>query len=97
MGEKQTIEIAKRLANGENIKGINNIRGTCYAADKDEEKTNSVLCPSYEQVKSDKKEYAISCRMQYEQQDAITGKAVLQQHGEELLVQNPPAKPLNAA
>jgi uncharacterized radical SAM protein YgiQ len=97
MGEKQTIEIAKRLSDGDTVKSLNNIKGTCYISDTGEEKINSIVCPSYEQVKSDKKEYAVSCRIQYAQQDAVTGKAVIQQHGEKLLVQNTPAKPLNTA
>lgn len=95
MGEKQTKEIANRLASGEDIKTFNNIKGTCYIAENSEQKINSVFCPSYEQVKCDKKEYAISCKIQYDEQDAVIGKAVVQSHGEKLLIQNPPAKPLN--
>lgn len=45
----------------------------------------------YAQVCRDKKAYAKATRQQYDQQDEITGKTVLQRHGDKMLVQNPPA------
>lgn len=51
-------------------------------------------CPSLEKIKADKKAYAVSCKVQYENQDAVSGKAIFQRHGEMFLCQNPPAIPL---
>lgn len=57
----------------------------------------AVECPSYEAVLTDKPEYARSVQMQYDEQDAHTGRAVLQRHGKRVLVQNPPSLPLSTA
>ncbi|HEX3027480.1 MAG TPA: YgiQ family radical SAM protein [Clostridia bacterium] len=94
MGERQTAELSNRLRRGENISGLTDIRGTCYLS-KNIPAENTAICPSCERVSSDKAAYAKSCRIQYEQQDAVTGKTVAQDHGGVVLIQNPPALPLN--
>ncbi len=97
MGEKQTVEIAERLRNGENIKDMRDIRGTCYVCDVTETPLTGAECPSFENVVSSKKEYAVSCRIQQDEQDHIRGKLVKQRHGNKMLVQNPPMPPLTTA
>lgn len=96
MGERQIVEIADRLAAGEAIASMRNIRGTCYlVATREYQPGAAVECASYEQVQSSKKEYAVSCRKQQDEQDAIVGKRVIQRHGGQILVQNPPPLPLS--
>lgn len=51
-------------------------------------------CPSFENVVSNKREYAVSCRIQMDEADHIRGKLVKQRHGNRMLVQNPPMPPL---
>lgn len=98
MGERQSVEIADRLAAGEPVSSLRDIRGTCYLIPtKEYEPGPAVDCPSYEQVCASKREYAISCRKQQDEQDAVRGKRLLQKHGKLLLVQNPPALPLDGA
>ena len=94
MGEKQTIQIANRLNNGESIKSITDIKGTCYAVPVVETPYKGVECPSYENVLNSKKEYAVSCRIQQDEQDHIRGKIIKQRHGKMMLVQNQPMEPL---
>ena len=94
MGEKQTVEIANRLNNGENIKSLTDIKGTCYAVPVTETPYKGVECPSFENVLASKKEYAISCRIQQDEQDHIRGKVIKQRHGKMMLVQNEPMEPL---
>lgn len=94
MGENQTIEIAKRLKDGESIKTIIDVRGTCYAVKTEDTPLYGAECPSYENVVKSKREYAISCRIQQDEQDHIRGKLVKQKHGKMMLVQNPPMPPL---
>ena len=94
MGEKQTIEIAKRLNDGENIKTITDVKGTCYAVDVRQTPYEGVECPSYENVLNSKKEYARSCKIQQDEQDHIRGKAIKQRHGKLMVVQNKPMEPL---
>ncbi len=102
MGERHIVEIANRLANGEDISALTNVRGTCYMVKAaDYQPLPCAECPSFEQVKAPddngKKQYAISCRIQQEEHDAVRGKTVIQRHGDRILVQNPPSIPLSTA
>lgn len=96
MGEYQTLEIAHRLASYEPVKAINDVRGTCVVVPTSEYKPRSVAqCPSFEAVCESKKEYAVSCRIQQDEHDAVRGKTVIQRHGDLMLVQNPPQPPIS--
>ncbi|MGN1328706.1 MAG: YgiQ family radical SAM protein [Eubacterium sp.] len=94
MGEKQTAEIAHRLDKGESISDMHNILGTCYLCPTTETPYEGVECPSYDNVLTNKKEYAKSCRIQQDEQDHIRGRLIKQKHGRLMLVQNPPMPPL---
>ncbi len=96
MGEKQTIEIAERFNNGEPMSSLRDIRGTCYLVSVNEyEPGPAVECPSFEKVCESKKDYAIACRKQQDEQDHIRGKKVIQRHGKMTLVQSPPVPALS--
>ena len=95
MGENQTIEIAERLKSGESIKTITDVRGTCYVCNVTETPLLGAECPSYENVCASRREYAISCRIQQDEQDHIRGKLLKQRHAKKMLVQNPPMPPLS--
>lgn len=95
MGEKITLEIASRLANGDKISDMRDIRGTCYLCPVEETPYSGVECPSFANVSTNKKEYATAARIQLAEQDHIRGKAVKQRHGKMMLVQNPPMPPLS--
>ncbi len=96
MGEKQTIEIARRLSAGEPVSALTGIRGTCYAVDTALYQAGRASeCPSFERVCASKKEYAVSCRKQQDEQDAVRGRTLIQRHGGKILIQNPPMTPLS--
>lgn len=95
MGENQIVEIARRLDAGEPASSLTDIRGTCYAVDVRETPLYGKECPSYENVLKSKREYAVSCRIQQDEQDHIRGKLLKQRHGNRMLVQNPPMAPLS--
>lgn len=96
MGEKQTIEIAKRLSEGYSVESLYDIRGICYKIRTTEYVPKSVVeLPSYENVKENKRDYAVASRKELEEADAVRGKTLIQRHGKFLLVQNPPMPPLN--
>ena len=101
MGEKHIVEIADRLNNGEDIHSLTDILGTCYAVKTTEFShiEGAVECPSYENVKEPteqgKKQYAISCKIQQSEHDAVRGKTIIQKHGSLIVVQNPPMPPLS--
>lgn len=94
MGEKQVVEIAKRLDGGEKVSELRDIRGTVYAVDVRETPYAGRECPSYDNVKDNKTEYAKAARIQQDEQDHIRGKLIKQKHGKVMIVQNPPMTPL---
>lgn len=94
MGEKQIKALAEALDNGKFKESLPKIQGICYMAKEIPNDKNVVICPSYEEVKADKKVFAEAFKIQYEEQDAIRGKIVVQPHSGRYMVQNPPAMPL---
>lgn len=94
MGENQIIEIAGRLSSGENMDTMHDIRGTSYCVDVRKTPYAGVECPSYDNVKSSKTEYAKASRIQQDEQDHIRGRAIKQKHGRIMIVQNQPMPPL---
>lgn len=93
MGERSILEIAEALDKGFPISSITFIPGTVY---KTKEMPKGELLPSYEQLCENKKAYADSFRIQYENTDAFTGKVLIEDYGNRgFVVQNPPSKPLS--
>ena len=95
MGERSMVEIARLLDEGVPVSEIRDVRGTCYSVDVRETPYIGAECPSFENVCNSKKEYAVSCRIQQDEQDFFRGKAIKQRHGGRMLVQNLPALPLS--
>lgn len=96
MGEKQTVQIANTLAasRGKITDKIKEIKGICYLCETTQTPYGGVECPSFENVKSNKREYAIAARIQQDEQDFFRGRIVKQKHGKQMLVQNVPMDPL---
>ena len=94
MGEKQIVQIARRLDSGESVNSLTDIKGTCYAVDVRDTPYRGVEVPSFENCVNSKKEYAKSVRTEQDEQDHIRGRAVRQRHGKLMLVQNEPMPPL---
>ena len=95
MSELSVVELANNLQHGK--KGADacvGVRGMAYMAHDADGLENAVACPSYEDVCASKPDYARSVKLQYDEQDAIRGKTLLQRHGKRVLIQNPPARPL---
>jgi len=95
MGENILKRIAFLLDKGVPVKKIRDVRGTCITAEKDYvPKYDFVKTYDYDTLKTDKKAYANAFRIQYENQDHITGKAIIEEYDKCMLVQNPPMPPL---
>ena len=95
MGENILIRIAKLLDKGVPVKKIHDVRGTVYLTKPDDAiHFESVSCPSFDEVKNDKKAYAKAFGIQYREQDSVRGRAVTEMYGDKMLVQNPPMPPL---
>jgi len=54
-----------------------------------------LIIPGFDQVSSDKREYARAFALHYGEQDPFRGRPVVQPHPKTVIVQNPPAKPLS--
>ena len=95
MGETATLEIAARLASGTPVEEITDVRGTCVTA-----KFPGICAyprveaPSFEEVSASKEAYARANMIEYQEHDAVSGKAIVQKHGDRFLIVNPPAFPL---
>lgn len=96
MSERSVLELANNLKHGKKgAEACVGVRGTAYLAhDADGLTFEAVECPSYEDVCADKSDYARSVKLQYDEQDYVRGKALLQRHGRRVMIQNPPSKPL---
>jgi uncharacterized radical SAM protein YgiQ len=86
MGEKPVVEIADRLARGEELHGI---LGTCEVS-KDPE---GILLPAWEDL--DKERFVESFKIQLQNNDPHYAKALSEPYGGRFLVQHPPADALS--
>lgn len=104
MGEKSIVRIAELLNKGVPVKKIRDVRGTAYMC-KTGEKINypsaagidsegQPIGYTYDELKTDKRKYASAFAVQYKNNDAVNGKAIVEYYGERMLVQNPPMPPL---
>ena len=95
MGEKILCRIAELLERGVPIKKIRDVRGCVYLCDR-EDKVNFPVAAEfdYNELKVDKVKYAEAFGVQYKNQDAISGKAIIEYYDNKKLVQNPPMPPL---
>ncbi len=94
MGEKSIVELADALNSGMNVKDITYIDGTVYKTSTPDDSLPSIILPSYEQIKGNKRLYAESFKIQYSNCDPFTAKRLIEPVGQEFIVQNPPQKPL---
>jgi len=94
MGEKSIVELADALNAGMEARDITYIDGTVYRATELDESLPTIVLPSFEEVKANKKKYAESFKIQYGNCDPFTAKRLAEPYGKEYVVQNPPQKPL---
>lgn len=95
MGEKSIVEIADALASGMDVSDITYVRGTVFKARNKNSFYDEIYLPAYEEMKADKKLYAQSFKIQYDNTDPFTGKMLVEAYPHEVyVVQNPPAMPL---
>jgi uncharacterized radical SAM protein YgiQ len=98
MGERPMVEIADRLASGESISMLRNIRGTSWTMEVAEWRNarheGIVEIPGFAEAARDKAAYARAFALHYHEQDPVRGRPVAQPHPKTVVIQNPPARPL---
>ena len=99
MGEKNIIEIAKRLAAGEDIKHIRDMRGTVYPLGAKEtaalDMPDAVILPSAGEVAGDRRKFSEATRDIYLNYNPYCAKVLVQKSDGKAVVQNPPSLPLS--
>lgn len=95
MGERSIVEIADALNSGIDIKDITFIDGTVFKTKEKDIIYDAVELPSYDVIKEDKREFAKSFYIQYQNTDAFVAKRLYEPYERVYVVQNPPSKPLS--
>jgi uncharacterized radical SAM protein YgiQ len=93
MGERQALEIARRLEAGEPLRGIG---GTCEVRGADELPADARVVPSYEQLAADPTR-AIELFHAVREENHPRARALVQAHGQRFVVQHPPLPPSTQA
>jgi uncharacterized radical SAM protein YgiQ len=101
MGECQISEIAERLASGEPVASLRDIRGTAFTMElaqwRSQRPEGIIELPGFIEVARDKIAYARAFAVHYNEQDPVRGRIVAQPHPKTTIIQNPPALPLSTA
>ena len=92
MGEVTLSQMLNNFKAGMKLSEMHDLRGTCYLTKPENTPIGAVQCDSYEIVSTNKKAYAKACRKQYDEQDEVYGRTIVQRHGNMMLVQNPPQR-----
>lgn len=99
MGENAIVEIAQRLARGESVKDLRDMRGVAYALGASETPPleNVLRLPCFEEVATDKLKFAEATRIIHQETNPYNAKRLLQWHGNQAIVVNPPQLPISEA
>lgn len=92
MGEYTLTEIARRVAGGEPLDTIHDLRGTCYVTK--ELVDDSITLPSAEDVRIDAEAFTAMTKTIYQAINPYCAKTLVQAQGDRFVVQNPPIYPL---
>ncbi len=94
MGEKAIVQLADAMRDGKQLSETN-VDGCCYIRKNLDIVGDYVEVPSCEDVQESKEKYAAATRMQFDGQDPIRSKPLVQKHYDRYLVQNRPMMPLS--
>jgi uncharacterized radical SAM protein YgiQ len=95
MGERTIIEMAQRLAAGETVADLRQMRGVAYALGASEKPpADALTMPSFEQVRDDKVAFAEATRMIHNETNPYNARTLVQYHDRQAIVVTPPALPV---
>lgn len=93
MGERQTLEIARRIQAGETLTGI---AGTCELVSASALPSHARVVPSFEELAADPQKL-IPLFHGVREENSPTSKPLAQQHGTRWVIQHPPPPPATQA
>jgi uncharacterized radical SAM protein YgiQ len=106
MGERNIVTIADRLAAGQTVKDLRDLRGVAYRIGAKEAQDLAacglagetpqapIVLPSFEEVSSDKRAFAEATRLIHVNTNPLNAATLVQFHGREAVVATPPDLPL---
>ena len=99
MGERTLVEIVRRLEAGQTVRQLRDLRGVVYrlGASETPPTEDTVTLPSFEEVSTDRRAFAEMTRIAHRHTDPDSARRLVQPHGPEAVVVNPPALPLTEA
>src|SRR5947209_10262158 len=103
MGEETIVEIARRLAAGQTVRDLRDLRGVAYALGASETPPvqafdkECITLPSYENVKADKWTFAEATRIIHINTNPFNAQTLVQYHDRQAVVVHPPSLPISDA
>ncbi len=99
MGERGIVEIAHRLAAGQTVRDLRDMRGVAYrlGAKESPPTEDTLTLPSYEAVATDKWAFSELTKIAHNETNPYNARRLVQYHDREAVVANPPAIPLSQA
>ncbi len=108
MGERPILEVARRLAGGESVRDLRNMRAVAFALGAAESPTTEKPwadsfgqgvqeIPSFEAVSTDKHAFVEATRAIHLNTNPFNARTLIQLHGARAVVVNPPDLPLDQA
>ncbi|MDD6102280.1 MAG: YgiQ family radical SAM protein [Clostridiales bacterium] len=96
MGERSVVELADALKSGLKANQITFVEGTVYKTKDLSDVFDYIMLPSFDELKSDKLNYAKSFKIQYENTDHFASRKLVEKYADNLfVVQNIPQAPLS--
>lgn len=96
MGERPIVEIARRLRDGAVARDLRDLRGVAYrlGASESPPREDSLELPSFEEASTDKLAFCRMTKVAHLETNPFNARRLLQAHGREWVVVNPPSLPL---
>jgi len=93
--ERAIVDIAHRMAKGDAVTAIRDLRGTAFVAEAAPE--GAVRLPSFEEVRDEPARYADASRLLHQESNPGNARPLVQEHGGRQLCLMPPPIPLATA
>jgi len=91
MGERAILAIARRLAAGETVADLRDLRGVAYLLGKNEVVPEATAeLPSFEQVRDEQGHFVAATRLAHKETNPLNARRLVQRHGDRTVVLNPP-------
>ena len=100
MGERPIVEIAHRLQAGAAVRDLRDLRGVCYrlgAKESPPDVANTITLPDYDTVVREPLAFCEMTKIAHHETNPYNARRLVQYHGAEAVVVNPPAIPLSQA